>query len=348
MIFRSGEMRLPPGKIPPEILKEVVFRNLGAKRREVIVGPSAGIDGAVIDVAEKSFVVSMDPITGAVEHIGWLAVNINANDVATFGVKPSFLLSSILLSENGDRRMIETISADMNRAATKLKIAIIGGHCEVTPGLRNPVVTGCMIGMTNRGNYVTAAGGKAGDKIILTKTAGIEGTSILAFEKEKQLKRSLRPRIISQAKTFYKQISVVKDAITAFNVGGVHAMHDPTEGGIAGGINEMADASNLGVKIFKQRITVRQETLEICDFFQIDPLQLIASGSLLIAVDPQKASKVLQNLVEKGITASIIGEFLPDSERRILVSSEGETRLARPATDHLWRALAHGPDREAD
>ena len=144
-------MRLPPGKIPIDILKEVVFKNLGAERKEVVLGPAAGIDGAVIDAGSKSMIVSMDPITGAIDQIGWLAVNVNANDVATFGVEPAFLFSCILLPENADRKMVETISAQMNAAAKDLGIAIVGGHCESTPRLTNPIVVGCIFGLTGKG-----------------------------------------------------------------------------------------------------------------------------------------------------------------------------------------------------
>ena len=143
-------MKLPPGKIPVDLLKEVVFKNLGADREEVIVGPSAGVDGAVLDLGAKSLVVSMDPITGAVERIGWLAVNVNANDVATFGVQPAFLFSCMMLPENAERKLVETISAQMNAAAKELGIAIVGGHCESTPGLSNPIVVGCILGLTEK------------------------------------------------------------------------------------------------------------------------------------------------------------------------------------------------------
>lgn len=155
-------LRLPKGKISAEILREVVFQNLGAKRKEVVLGPSLGIDGAIIDVKNKSLIVSMDPITGATERIGWLAVNVNANDVATFGCPPAFLLSCILLPENSDKTSIETISTQMNKAATDLGIAIVGGHCEVTHDLANPIVVGCIIGITEKGDYVTAGGARRG------------------------------------------------------------------------------------------------------------------------------------------------------------------------------------------
>jgi hydrogenase maturation factor len=334
-------MTLPPGKIPVDILKDVIFKNLGAKRDEVALGPSAGIDGAVINVGSTSLIVSMDPITGTLERIGWEAVNINANDVSTFGVEPTFFLSCILLPENADRKTVETISSQMNKAAKDLGMAIVGGHCETTPGLTNPIVVGCAMGMTEKGNYVTAAGAKTKDKIIITKTAGIEGTAILASDREDKLKKTVNPSLLKRAKAFFTSISVAKEASIAFKTGGVHAMHDPTEGGIAGGIHEVGDASNLGFRIFEDRIPVAKETMEICKSFDIDPLYLIASGSMLIAARQDAADKIKRSLEKNGIRASIVGEFLRSPEKRIIKRKDGaEEELARPVCDHLWVALA--------
>jgi hydrogenase expression/formation protein HypE len=289
-------MKLPPGKIPIDILKDVVFKNLGAARSEVILGPVAGVDGAVLDLGTKDAIISMDPITGAVERVGWEAINVNANDVATFGVEPAFFFSCIMLPENADSKIVETISSQMHNAAKELGIAIVGGHCESTPGLANPIVVGCIMGLTEKGKYVTAAGAKSGDKLILTKSAGIEGTAILATDREPQLAKIFSPEILESAKGFYRQISIVKDALTAYRAGGVHAMHDPTEGGVLNGIHEMADAAGLGVRVFEEKITVEPETAKICRFYEIDPLQLISSGALLIAADPTAADKIVEAL----------------------------------------------------
>jgi hydrogenase maturation factor len=333
-------MKLPFGKIPVNILREVVFKNLGVKRKEVVLGPTAGYDGAVIEVGNSSLIVSMDPITGAIERIGWLAVNINANDVSTFGVEPAFFFSCILLPENASRETVETICVQMDKAAKKLGMAIVGGHCEVTLGLTNPIVVGCAMGLTEKGNYVTAGGAKLGDKLILTKSAGIEGTAILAADREEHLKKVLKPTMLQNAKKFYNNISVVKDALTAFKAGGVTAMHDPTEGGVSGGIHEMADASNLGVKIFEEKIHIQPETSKICEFFHVDPLQLISSGALLISAKPEFADKIIGELEQKQIYASMIGEFLEKSRHRLIVRKNGETQtLPRPISDHLWLAL---------
>jgi hydrogenase expression/formation protein HypE len=334
-------MKLPPGKIPIDILKDIVFKNLGAPRGEVTLGPAAGVDGAILDIGNKNAIVSMDPITGAVERIGWEALNVNANDVATFGVEPAFFFSCILLPENADSKIVETISTQMHNAAKELGIAIVGGHCESTPGLANPIVVGCIMGLTEKGKYVTAAGAKAGDKLILTKSAGIEGTAILASDRQEQLEKIFNPEILESARGFYKQISVVKDALTAYRSGGVHAMHDPTEGGILNGIHEMADAADLGVRIFEERITVEPETAKICRFYEIDPLQLISSGALLIAADPQVANKIIDSLCQVHIYAEVIGEFNPNSNKRILMHADDSAEmLPRPVSDHLWLALS--------
>ncbi len=334
-------MHLPLGKVPVEILKGIVFKNLGFKREEVALGPSVGFDGAVVNVGDKSLITSMDPITGAVERVGWLAVNVNANDVATFGVQPFYFSSCILLPEGADEKIVEDICRQMDRASKDLEISIIGGHCEVTPGLKNPIVIGCAMGISVKGNYVTAGGAKPGDKLILTKEAGIEGTAILATERFTQLsKMGLNIKLLKSAQSFFERISVVKEGVLAFKTGGVDAMHDPTEGGILGGINEMADASNLGVKVFLDKIPVAIETRKICSFFQIDPLRLISSGALLIASKPESTDKIIKCLEAQGVKANVIGEFLEEADKRLMVREDGEEEvLPRPEHDHLWIAL---------
>jgi hydrogenase expression/formation protein HypE len=334
-------MSLPSGKIPVDLLKQIVFKNLGAKRNEVVLGPSAGIDGAVLDLGNKSLIVSMDPITGALERIGWLSVNVNANDIATFGVEPQFMLSCIILPENADRKTVETISVQMGQAARKLGIAIVGGHCETTPGLASPIVVGCVMGFTEKGNYVTAGGAQPQDMLILTKTAGIEGTAILATDRETKLKKTIKPKVLKKAKTYFSRISVVKEATEAFKMGGVHAMHDPTEGGIIGGVTEMAEASKLGVEIHENRVPITPETASICKHFNIDPLRLISSGALLIASDQTAAPKIIDHLKQRHVRASVVGNFLENPKKRTLIRKNGTTEdLPKFVSDHLWIALS--------
>jgi hydrogenase maturation factor len=282
----------------------------------------------------------MDPITGAVERIGWLVVNINANDIATFGVEPTLFSSCILLPERGERKTLETICAQMDEAAKDLGIAIIGGHCEVTLDLTNPIVIGCAMGIAEKGKYVTAGDAKPGDKLILTKSAGIEGTAILAAEKEEQLKKAVNSTLFQRAKKFYNKISVVKDALIAVKTGGVHAMHDPTEGGVSGGIREMAEASNVGFQVYEEKIPIQPETQKICDYFKIDPLQLISSGALLISAEPEFAEKIVRELKQNQIDASVIGEFLQNKREHKIIRKDGTIQtLPRPVSDYLWLAL---------
>ncbi len=329
---------LAPGKIPPEKLKEIVFNRLGAPGERVLVGADLGIDASAIDFGERVLVASTDPITGAEERIGFYAVNVNANDVATFGAKPKWFLVSVLLPENSDEKTLERIMDDLHASASRLGVTIVGGHTEVTPGLKRPIVVGTMLGEVERKKLVTSNGAKPGDAIILTKWAGLEGTSIIASERGGELERAFGGEFVERAKSFIEMISVVEDALTASEIG-VHAMHDPTEGGIANGLHEMADAAGLGFVVHRERIPMREETLRICEFLNLNPLALISSGALLIAAPPESADEILEALTGKGINASIIGEFVEDPGRRVIVENGVERPLERPESDELWKVV---------
>ncbi len=334
-------VKLPAGKIPKEILEGVVFSHLGVKRDEVVVGPSYGLDGAVIRIGNKHLVTSMDPITGALERVGWLAININANDVATFGVRPAFFSSCLLLPKSAIRETVRTICAQIDSGANRLGIAVTGGHAEATPGLPFPIVVGCCLGVAQEGNYVTAKGAETGNELILTKTPGIEGTAILAADRYERFQGRIEEPILTKAKGFFSFISVVQEALLAFETGYVTAMHDPTEGGVAGGIHELAHASELGFRVYEERIPIAEETLRICEFFKIDPLRLIASGSLLIAAEKGYGKEVVKVLEKNRITANVIGELVPSQKKKVLVRKNGRIEdLAKPESDHLWIALA--------
>jgi hydrogenase expression/formation protein HypE len=334
-------MDFQPGKVPTEVLEKIVFKNLGAKRDDVVLSPSIGEDAAIVQAGNTVLAVSSDPITGAEKWLGWLAVHVSANDVATRGVQPRWFNSIILLPKNSTTELIEKICTQMDKAARQVNVAIIGGHCEVTPGIDHPIVTGCAIGVAEDGKYVSSSGAKIGDQIILTKGTGIEGTAILASDRRPELLKVFDESFVNKAENFFKQISVVKDAITAFRVGGVSAMHDPTEGGVAGGLHELADAAKVGFQVYEKKILVPEETRRICAHFGVDPLQLISSGSLLVVAEEEKTDEIIGSLSGSGIQASIIGEVTETSAGRKLVTEAGQkTELVRPASDHLWKALA--------
>ncbi len=329
---------LPPGKVPPEKLKELVFKNLGAPGERVIIGSDLGIDAAAIDFGDTVLVASTDPITGAEKGIGFYAVHVNANDVATFGARPKWFLVSILLPEKAEEELLEEIMRELHESALKLGVAIVGGHTEVTPGLERPIVVGTMLGEVPRERLVTSNGAKPGDVIIMTKWAGLEGTAIIASEREEELERKFGREFVEGAKSFIEMISVVEDALTANEVG-VNAMHDPTEGGIANGLHEMAEAARLGFRVYADRIPIREETLRICDFYGLNPLALISSGTLMIAAPRNRAEGILKALSERGINASVIGEFVEDPEMRVIIENGVERPLERPESDELWKVV---------
>ncbi|MDK2983418.1 MAG: hydrogenase expression/formation protein HypE [Thermococcaceae archaeon] len=325
-----------PGKVPPEVLEKIVFNLLGVEDERVIIKSGVGIDAAAIDFGESVLVASSDPITGAEKHIGFYAINVNANDVATFGAKPRWFLATILLPENADENLLKEIMEDMHRSAEKLGISIVGGHTEVTIGLNRPIVIGTMLGEVKREKLVRSNGAKAGDAIILTKGAGIEGTSIIASEREEELRNVFGDELVERAKRFLEKISVVKEALIAAEIG-VHAMHDPTEGGIANGFHEMADAAELGFRVYHDRIPIAEETKKLCEYFNLDPLALISSGSLLIAAPREKANAIVEAIKKEGIPAEVVGEFLENSNVKVIVKNGKETPLKRPETDEIWK-----------
>lgn len=334
-------MSFLPGKVPTEVLQEIVFKNLGAKRDDVVLSPSIGEDAAIVKAGNVVLAMSSDPITGAEEWLGWLAVHVNANDVATRGVQPRWFNSIILLPRTSTTELIEKICTQMDKAARQLNVAITGGHCEITPGIDHPIVTGCAIGVAEDGKYVSSSGARIDDRIILTKGTGIEGTAILASDRRIELLEVFDENFVKKAENFFEKISIVKDAITAFRIGGVSAMHDPTEGGVAGGLHELADAANVGFQVYEKEILIPEETRKICAHFDIDPLQLISSGSLLIVAEEEKTDEIISSLSRNGVQASIIGEVIEPALGRNLVTKAGEkTELVRPVSDHLWTALA--------
>ena len=322
------------------ILRRVVYKHLGAQRSDVILGPSIGEDAAILKAGNEIIVLKSDPVTGALERVGYLAVHVNANDVATRGVEPSWLVSTILLPQSLDERAIKTICTQMDTAASSLGIAIVGGHTEVTPGLDHAVVIGATVGVAKDGRYVRSDGAQPGDKLIMTKGAGVEGTAILASDRRTFLEERIGRRAVARARRFYDRISVVREALVAFRTGGVHAMHDPTEGGIAGGLHEIADASGVGFTVDDSKIPVAKETRMICEAFDIDPLQLVGSGALLIACEASAADQIVNRLGEEKIEAAIIGEVLAERSKRFIVRRDGKrAKLPMPKSDHLWRAL---------
>ncbi len=275
-------------------------------------------------------IVSSDPVTGVEDLIGHYAVNVSANDVATSGNRPRFLQSVILLPEDADERLVGRISSEMRRAAKKLGITIVGGHTELTPGLTRPIVMTTVF--TFAETYVTAAGAQAGDSLMLTKSAAVEGTAILASEAP-----GLDDTTRRRARGYFRKLSVVDEAVAAFETGRVHAMHDCTEGGVLGAAFEMSYASKVGFELLERSVPVSKETAAVCAGLRLDPLRLISSGTLMLSVEEGAEGEVADAVRKVGSRATVVGSFLPRRSGRFLVKrAGGRERIREPPVDELW------------
>ncbi|HBO85267.1 MAG TPA: hydrogenase expression/formation protein [Deltaproteobacteria bacterium] len=316
--FRDNTLKLnknkilPAGKLPIKIL-ERFLKQYAAFDESVVVGPGIGLDAAVIKPQGGYLIAKTDPITFVSEDIGLYAININANDIAAMGGVPKWFLATILLPEGrATINMAEGIFAQLSDACKKLDISFCGGHTEITSGILRPIVIGQMLGEAGGKGIITAAGARTGDNIIITKGIAIEAVSIMAREMEKELAVRFGQRFVSRCKNFikYPGIGVLKDSMIAVRYGRVNAMHDPTEGGIAAGLNELAIASKAGIIIDRDKIPVFPECKRLCDYFGINPLGAIASGSLLISAPPEDSKRIITNLKKNGIKAVIIGRVV--------------------------------------
>jgi hydrogenase expression/formation protein HypE len=330
---------LPTGKVSKDVLKRLVFTCLGVPSGRVLKGPHVGEDSAVLDMGDRFLVAKANPITGAESRIGWLAVHINANDVAVRGAEPRWYMSVVLLPEGADESLLETIMREQHEACCELGVCVMGGHTEVTPGLMRPIVSGFMLGEAEKGGIVTSGGAKAGDEIILTRGAGIEGTGILAVDLSDRLAGKVDETTLKRAMNMLRQVSVVPEALAASKVKGVHSIHTPTEGGVLNGLLEASEASKLGFKVYEEGILVAPETQAICGVLGVDPLRLLSSGALLITVDPSKTETVLSTLKNVGVEAQVIGEMMKGSEH-IIVGPDGlKISVDSVDQDELYRVL---------
>jgi len=323
------------GKLPPEVLNKYLLGMTGAPSSDLVVPPSIGVDFGVIRQGRSYLIVSSDPVTGVKERIGWYAVNVSANDVATSGNRPTFIQSIILLPEDATVGMVARISREMHRTASELGITIVGGHTELTPGLKRPIVVTTAFAPAR--SFVTAADARNGDTIMLTKTAAVEGTAICAGDSSR-FRGRVEAATVRRAKGFYRKLSVVDEASAAFAAGGVHAMHDCTEGGVLGAVYEMSYASSLGFELDEQRIPLAKETTYVCSRLGLDPLRLISSGTLLLAVKAGAEEKVARAVRAAGSTVTSVGRFTKGE--RVLVRKDGRREtIVEPPTDELWKLV---------
>jgi hydrogenase expression/formation protein HypE len=321
-------LRFPVGKLPTEFLGRLLDRYRLEDER-VVLGARIGEDAAVLDMGDKYLVAKTDPITFATDQMGWYAVHVNANDLVTTGAVPLWFLATVLLPEAGsDEALAEEILRQMHDACSELGVSLVGGHTEITYGLHRPMVIGQMLGAVEKERLVTSGGATVGDAIVLTKGIAIEGTALIAREKEAELrKRGFPPDFLARAKGYLLDpgISVFREARHACQAFEVHAMHDPTEGGLATGLRELAQASQVGLMVQEESIEILPECRQLCKEFGLDPLGTIASGALLLALSPADAQGLLGSLASEQIAAAVIGRVVPRDEG-IRMESHGLVR----------------------
>ena len=312
------ERPLFPGKAPPEVLAALD----AVAAAEVIQGPGAGRDAAIVEFGGQALVASSDPITFVDADAGKLAVTVNANDIHAVGAEPLWLLATILAPIGTTPSALEALIRDLQSACAEEGIALVGGHTEVTDAVTRTVVSCALIGRAAMDTIIPSDGALDGDLIVQAGAAAVEGTAILGY-----------PDLLQTP-----GISIAKAARALREVEGVHAMHDVTEGGIATAALELAEAAGLSPELRFDDVIWLPDTLRVCETHGLDPIGLLGSGTLLAAVSPDALDRALSELSRAGVQASAIGRV--GAGIRATLSHGGQTMpLPRFVRDEALRAL---------
>jgi len=312
-------------KVGFDTLRRLIYGRLGPHDEDVIVGPKLGEDAAIIRVNSGYLVTHVDPITGALESIGPLSIYVPANDIAVRGVRPRWFLLTILLPGDCDEGTLDSIMRGVEAALGRLKASLVGGHTECTPNLGRPILISTAIGMGSR--YVTTAGARVGDVVLVTKYVAIEGTMVLATDFKDELKRrGVSDDVLESSRRLIDWVSVVDEAIALADL--ATSMHDPTEGGLLQGLIELAEASGVGLRVYAHRIPILRETKAIFDALNLDPLRALGSGMLIATIPKDSLDKAADALSKLGVNYSVIGEVI-DGEPRIELVRDYSVELIR-------------------
>lgn len=324
------------GKVPENVLKRSILKQIKTKRPEVLVGADVGEDCAIIGLqSDEVMVLSTDPITGTTKEMGRWAVMISANDIASSGAEVIGVLVCALLPPRIREIKIRELMQEIEACCQELNIQVVGGHTEVTDAVNRPVLSVTGIGKVKKDRMLPTKGAKPGQDIVITKWAALEGTAILAKEKEEELLQKFPAFLIEEAKGYSQYLSIIKEAAIA-GKSNVSAMHDITEGGVFGALWEMAESAGVGLTIDLKKIPIKQATVEICNYFDVNPYEMMSSGSLMLAAD--NGYDLVRVLEEAGIHAAVIGKVTEGNDR--VVTNGEETRfLEPPKTDQLYKAL---------
>ena len=325
------------GKLPNPILDEYIISEFKQSRKEVLIGPKGGADCGIMSLDGDLCVISTDPITAAADNAGYIGVHIACNDIATTGAECIGVTVTILLPPSSNLDEIKEIVKDINRATTELDIDVVGGHTEITDSVVQTVLSITAIGRVSKKGLIDSSKARAGDSIVMTKKAGMEGTAILAYDRYESLKAHISEDVLNEARSFLDHISVVKEGRIAADVG-VNGMHDVTEGGILGALWELSEIMGKGIEIHTDDIPIAFATRKICNFYDIDPLKLISSGTMLMVTS--NAQELVEALDKEDIEASIIGEVIEENQKYII--RDGERRiLETPGADHLMKVYVN-------
>lgn len=347
--FLAKKQSLPKiGKLDLTEFETFILKRLGKPDNSILVPPLTGVDAGVIDIGNNQvLIVAEDPIfqvpKQSPEMFGWYTVHIGASDVAVMGVKPKYLTYTLLMPPNTSAQEFEIIVDSIHRAALELEISIIGGHTGYYPVGASPLIGGITVfAIADKTKYITPAGAQPNDAVILTKGPAIEAAALLAGLYESELSKKYDRSLVNQAKSLCNQITVVKDALTAMEAGGVTAMHDATEGGVLGGLFEVANASKVGMELDETLIIYPEEVQMVCEFLSLDPLTAISEGSLIITAAPEAVKNIIHRLNAVGIQSSIIGKVVSDTKKRIIKRRNGNIIPLEIQSDPFWPAFFKG------
>lgn len=324
------------GKLPEQVLIRSILKQVHHRREEVLVGPAVGQDCTAFCVADdEAIVMSVDPITGTTKDIGPLAVYITTNDLAAAGAEPIGIMLTILLPERVREIAVKRMMSDIETVCARLNIEVLGGHTEVTNVVNQPLISVTGVAKMKKNQVNSLKDVRPNQDLVVTKWIGLEGTTILAKEKEDLLSSRFAPNLIKTAQDFDQYLSVIPESKVAM-AHGISAMHDITEGGIFGALWEMASGADLGLEVDLKKIPIRQETVEVCEYFNVNPYQLMSSGSMLIATDDGMG--LVERLAAAGIHGVVIGRT-NESNDRIIKNGEEIRYLDKPQPDELYKVL---------
>ncbi|TGE31804.1 thiamine-phosphate synthase family protein [Desulfosporosinus sp. Sb-LF] len=327
------------GKVNDDFFEKNILSFTGEQKPEVIIGPSMGVDAAILKIGDRYMAIAEDPIfpsmTMSADDFAYVTVHIGASDVAVMGIKPQFMTYSLLLPPGTEDNYTGELIKSISKYASELGISIVGGHTGYYGAVVVPTIGGITVwGLADE--YISPKGAQVGDDVLITKGAAIEAGALLGYEHKNFLSTVLAPSLVNKAAERMKDVSVVKDAHIASTVGGVHAMHDATEGGVMRGLWEVAQASGKGMLIDKNKIFVPEDIAALCNYFKLDPLEIISEGTLVLTCSTKKTAELMAAFAEQGIDSAIVGKVTSPDKGCYYMDNGEKYELIPPPIDKFW------------